>query len=66
MSQHRQHLEKQLAEAERELEAAEKLSEIRAAATKKRLALEGLGWLDEEEAKPKRPSHARGDRGASS
>jgi hypothetical protein len=60
MSQHRQHLEKQLAEAERELEAAKKLSEIRAAATKKRLALEGLGWLDEEEAKP------RGDRGASS
>jgi hypothetical protein len=65
MSQHRQHLEKQLAEAERELDAATKLSEIRAAATKKRLALEALQWLDEQE-KPKRPTRGRGSRGASS
>jgi hypothetical protein len=49
-----------LAEAEHELEAAKKLSDIRAAATKKRLALEGLQWLDEQEAeKPKRSNHPR-------
>jgi hypothetical protein len=54
MSQHRQHLQQQLAEAERELDAATKPSEIRAAATKRRLALQGLQWLDEDE-KPKPP-----------
>jgi hypothetical protein len=65
MSQHRQHLEKQLAEAERELEAAKRLSEIRAAATKRRVALEALQWLDEQEARP--PSRrGRGSRDASS
>jgi hypothetical protein len=51
MSQRRKHLEDQLAEAERELDAATKPSEIRAAATKRRLALQGLQWLDEQEAK---------------
>jgi hypothetical protein len=68
MSQRRKHLEKQLAEAERELEAAKKLSEVRAAATKRRLALEGLRWLDAQETKSKRsPSRrARGGQGASS
>jgi hypothetical protein len=52
--QHRKRLQEQLAEAERELEAAKRLSEIRAAATKRRVALEALQWLDEQE-KPKRP-----------
>jgi hypothetical protein len=65
MSQRRKHLQNQLAEAERELDAAKKPSEIRAAAQKRRLALEGLQWLDEQE-KPKRPSRGRGGRGASS
>jgi hypothetical protein len=56
--QRRKHLEKQLAEAERELDAAKKPSQIRAAATKRRVALQGLQWLDEQEKakKPKRPS----------
>ena len=58
MDRHRKHLEKQLTEAELALDAATKPSEIRAAATKRRLALEGLQWLDEQErkAKPKRRS----------
>jgi hypothetical protein len=43
-------------EAERELDAATNPSQIRAAAAKRRLALQGLAWLDEPEAKPKRPS----------
>jgi hypothetical protein len=62
MSQHREHLKRQLEEANRELDAATKPSEIRAAATKRRLALQGLQWLDEQErkAKPKRsPSRGR-------
>jgi hypothetical protein len=45
---------KELREAERELDAAKKPSQIRAAAQKRRVALEGLQWLDEQEAKPKR------------
>jgi hypothetical protein len=40
---------KQMQEAERELDAATRPSEIRAAARKHRLALEGLAWLDEQE-----------------
>jgi hypothetical protein len=62
MDRRRKHLERQLAEAERELDAATKPSEIRAAASKRRLALEGLHWLDQQEtAKPKRPTtRARG------
>jgi hypothetical protein len=39
--QRRKHLETQLAEAERELDAAKKPSQIRAAATKRRVALQG-------------------------
>jgi hypothetical protein len=67
MSQRRKHLEKQLAEAERELDAAKKPSEIRSAAQKRRLALQGLQWLAEQESTtPKRPSRGRGSRGASS
>jgi hypothetical protein len=66
MSQHRKRPQEQLAEAERELEAASKPSQIRAAASKRRLALQGLQWLDEQEAKPKRPSRGRGGRDASS
>jgi hypothetical protein len=58
--QRRKHLEKELAEAERELDAATKPSQIRAAAQKRRLALEGLRWLDEQE-KPRRPRGGRGD-----
>jgi hypothetical protein len=39
------------------LETARKLSDVRAAAQKRRLALEGLQWSDEQEAqKTKRPS----------
>lgn len=52
MSQHREHLKRQLEEAEREFDAARKPSDIRAAAQKRRLALEGLRWLDEQERKP--------------
>jgi hypothetical protein len=63
--QRRKHLEEQLAEAERELDAATKPSQIRAAATKRRVALEGLQWLDEQE-KPKRPSRGRGSAGDAS
>ena len=62
MSEHRKHLENQLAEAERELDAATRPSEIRAAATKRRLALQGLQglqWLEEQE-KTGRPSRGRG------
>jgi hypothetical protein len=68
MSQHRDDLQRQLEEAERELDAATKPSEIRAAATKRRLALQGLRWLDEQEAKPERsPSRrGRGGRGGAS
>jgi hypothetical protein len=51
MADRRKRLEEQLAEAERELDAATKPSEIRAAAAKRRLALEGLQWLKEREAK---------------
>jgi hypothetical protein len=40
---------KQRQEAQRELDAATRPSEIRAAARKRRLALEGLAWLDEQE-----------------
>jgi hypothetical protein len=65
VSLHREHLEKHLAEAERELDAAKKPSEIRAAATKRRVALEGLQWLDEQE-KAKPATRGRGGRGASS
>jgi hypothetical protein len=61
----RERLIKAIEEAERELHAATKPSEIRAAATKRRVALEGLQWLDEQE-KAKRPSRGRGGRGASS
>jgi hypothetical protein len=50
----RERLTKQLQEAERELDAATKPSQIRAAAQKRRLALQGLQWLDEQEAKLKR------------
>jgi hypothetical protein len=53
MSQRRKHLENQLAEAERELDAATKPSQIRAAATKRRLAMAGLAWLGQRE-QPKR------------
>jgi hypothetical protein len=56
----RERLTKQLQEAERELDAATKPSQIRAAAQKRRLALQGLQWLDEQEAKPKRPASRRG------
>jgi hypothetical protein len=45
----RARLLKSIEEAERELDAAKKLSEVRAAATKKRLALEGLRWIEEQE-----------------
>ena len=67
MSEHRKHLENQLAEAEHELDAATRPSEIRAAVTKRRLALQGLQWLDEQEAaKPKRrASRGRGSDGES-
>jgi len=63
----RERLTKQLQEAERELDAAKKPSEIRAAATKRRVALQGLQWL-EDEAKRKRPPsrRGRGSAGASS
>jgi hypothetical protein len=55
MSDRRKRLQEQLAEAARELDTATKPSEIRAASAKRRLALQGLAWLDEEEAgKPKR------------
>jgi hypothetical protein len=59
MNRRRERLEKQLEEAKRELaelDAARKPSEIRAAAQKRRLAMEGLRWLDEQEpdAKAKR------------
>ena len=67
--QHREYLRRQLEAAERELAAATKPSQIRAAATKKRLAQEGLQWLDEQErkAKPKRRStRGHGSAGASS
>jgi hypothetical protein len=40
---------KELQEAERDLDAATKPSEIRAAAQKRRLAVQGLQWLDEQE-----------------
>jgi hypothetical protein len=45
MSQRRKHLKRQLEEAERELDAAKKPSQIRAAATKRRLALQGYNGL---------------------
>jgi hypothetical protein len=65
MDRRRKHLENQLIEAERELAAATKPSEIRAAATKRRLALQGLQWLDEQEtAKPKRLASRRRGRGS--
>jgi hypothetical protein len=61
----RERLTKELEEAERELDAATKPSQIRAAATKRRVALQGLAWLDEQE-KPKRPAtRGGGGRGAS-
>jgi hypothetical protein len=60
MSQHRDHPQRQLKEAEIELDAARRPSEIRAAATKRRLALQGLQWLDEREAKPERSPSRRG------
>ena len=59
MDRHRKHLQQQLAEAERELDAATKPSKIRAAATKRRLALQGLAWLEEQE-KTGRPSRGPG------
>ena len=59
MHRRRKHLENQLTEAERELDAAKKPSEIRAGATKRRLALQGLAWLEQEAAKPKRPASRR-------
>jgi hypothetical protein len=63
MRQRRAYLKKQLEEAARELDAATKPSQIRAAATKRRVALQGLQWLDEQEAKPKRrTSRGRGRR----
>jgi hypothetical protein len=42
----RKHLQQELEDAEAELDAATKPSQIRAAATKRRLALQGLQWLD--------------------
>jgi hypothetical protein len=58
--QHRAQLRRQLEEAERELDAATKPIQIRAAATKRRLAKQGLQWLEEQE-QPKRPtSRGRG------
>jgi hypothetical protein len=56
MDRDREQLERQLKEAERELDAARKPSEIRPAAQKRRLAMQALQWLDEQErkAKPKR------------
>ena len=65
MDRRRKHLENQLDEAEHELDAAKRPSEIRAAATKRRLALQGLQWLDEQEAaKPKLPASRRRGRGS--
>jgi hypothetical protein len=52
----RERLAKQLQEAERELDAATKPSQIRAAAQKRRLALQGLQWLDEQEKPKRKPS----------
>jgi hypothetical protein len=49
----RERLRKVIEEAEREL-AAKRSSEIRAAATKRRLALQGLRWPDEQERNAKR------------
>jgi hypothetical protein len=67
MSRRRAYLKEQLAEAERELDAAKKPSQIRAAATKRRVALQGLQWLDEQEAKSKPPNRrGRGSADASS
>ena len=67
MDRHRKHLQQQLEEAERELDAATKPSEIRAAATKRRLALQGLQWLDEQEAaKPASRRRGRESGGAAS
>ena len=68
MDPHGEHLTKQLEEARRELDVARKPSEIRGAATKRRLALQGLQWLDEQErqARPKRrSSRGRGSEDAS-
>jgi hypothetical protein len=47
----RARLTKELQKAERELEVATKPSKIRAAAMKRRVALQWLAWLDEREAK---------------
>jgi hypothetical protein len=55
---------RQFEEAEPEPDAAKKPSQIRAAATKKRLALEGLARLDEQE-KGGRPTRGRGSEGGS-
>jgi hypothetical protein len=49
---------KAIEEAERELDAAKRLSEVRAAARKLQRARAELGWLRDEE-KPKRPSRGR-------
>jgi hypothetical protein len=62
----RERLRKVIEEAEREL-AAKRSSEIRAAATKRRLALQGLRWPDEQERNAKRrPGRGRGSGDASS
>jgi hypothetical protein len=61
----RARLIKDVEEAERELDAATKLSEVRAAAQKRRLASQVLAWLDEDE-KPKRSTRGRASQGDAS
>jgi F0F1-type ATP synthase epsilon subunit len=50
----RKRLQQELEEAERKLDAAKRLSEVRAAARKRQRARAELGWLEAEE-KPKPP-----------
>ena len=60
MDRRRKHLEKELIEAASELDAAKKPSEICAAPTKRRLALQGLARLEEEQPNWRPTSRGRG------
>ena len=53
----REYLQRQLAEAERELDAAKRISEMNRAAKKLNRARRELQWFDEE-GKPKRSTNA--------
>ena len=63
----RKRLQREVEEAERELEAATKLSDVKAAAGRLQRARAALQELDEQPAeRPERPTRGRGGAGAAS